>query len=477
MRSRYLHVVLLALAAVFWTSGCATYSDTVRDAHKAVASSHPERAVNLINKELQTPNSNRLPKEFEDESVLLLLERATVLQSLGKYKLAARDMMAVDDHMEWLSIADADTADIAKYMYSGSAESYAAPAYERLLLNTLNMINFLAMRDLQGAKVEARRFTILEQFFLDNEEPAILSGILSLGNYLGGAAFEHGGDLQQAARYYSRAWYYGIQNPQFRQRLVDLLYLSGYKPRELQAEADQDALSGIMESVSTNEAITYKEYRQKYLDGDTLILVQTGLVPWKEAKRLPIVQAMSYTNGAHYHSFSNDQEARLNMMVANGVLESVNFPMLTTRGIPADKSIEVSVEGDDRGIEADIDVSSQVQTAYAHLMPSLMVAAITRLMTRIAAGSVAQAAVDAGSGGDSGGLGFLAKLAVEGTMNAADKPDTRSWMTLPGRIRIVRVQLGPDVHPIAVQVGKRSDQREVMIREDSLNIVNFSRLR
>ncbi len=475
MYRRYLQIALLALTALVWTSGCATYSDSVREAHRAVALGHPERAVTILNKRMETRNSNRLPKSFDDNNVLLLLERATVLQSLGKYKLAARDMMAADDHMEWLSIADADTADIAKYMYSGSSEDYVAPAYERLLLNTLNIINFLAMRDVQGAKVEARRFTIMEQYFLDNEEPAILAGILSLGNYLGGAAFEHSRDYQEAARYYTRAWYYGIRNPRFRQRLVDLLYLTGYKPRELESETGQKVLTNIMDDVATHAPTTFKEYRKNYLNGDTIIVVQTGLVPWRQAVHVPIAQAMTYANGSHYHSMSGDQQQQLTMMVANGVIESVNFPMLTTKEIPPDKPVEVDVDGDGHEVGADIDVAAQVSTAYAHILPSLMVAAITRLITRVAAGEVTETAVNASSG--KSGLGFLAKLAVEGAMNAADKPDTRSWMTLPGHIRLVRMQLGGDVHPITVVVGSDSDKRNVMIREDSLNIVNFSRVR
>jgi hypothetical protein len=475
MSSRLLHIALLTLVALLWTSGCASYSDSVRKAHTAVASSHPERAVEIINKQLEIKGSNQLPAELEDDNILLLLERATVLQSLGKYKLAARDMMAVDDQLEFLDLTGANSAELAKYMYSESSEDYRAPAYERLLLNTLNMVNFIAIGDLEGAKVEARRFTILEQFFLDNEEPAILSGILSLGNYVAGAVFEHSRDYQGAARYYSRAYFYGIRSPSFRDRLVDLCYLSGYKPRELQAENGKEALAEITEAVSINEEISFEEYRQKYMAGDTLVVVQTGLVPWRQAQRIPIVQAMGYTSNARHHSFESDHQVQLNMMVANGVIESVNFPMLTTRDIPNDKSISVTIAGTQKPIGADIDVASQVQTAYAHIMPGLMVAAITRLVTRVIAGQATEAAVDA-AGGQSG-LGFLAGLAVQGAMNAADTPDTRSWMTLPGRIRIVRTKLEAGAHNINVKIGNDTDPRPVTIHENSLNIVNFSRIR
>lgn len=474
MSTRLLQFVALLLVALGLSSGCASYSDNVRQAHKAVAASRPDRAAQLFNQQLKTQGSHELPASFEDDNVLLLLERATVLQAMGKYKLASRDMIAADDQLEWLDIGNADSVEIAKYMYSGSSEEYRAPAYERLLLNTLNMINFLALRDLGGAKVEARRFAILEQFFVDQQEALVLGGILALGNYLGATAFEHSGDYEQAARYYSRAWYYGIRNDALRERLVDLFTLTGYKPRELQAD-DKEALTEMMEAVKMNEPPTFKEYREKYLNGDTLVLIQTGLVPWKQAVRMPIASAMTYTSQSNSQGFSPDRQARLNMMVANGVIESVNFPMLTDHGLPQAKEVVVQVGDQPQPVHNDIDVASQVRTAYAEMLPTLMVAAITRLMTRVAAGKVTEAAVNSGQGNS--GIGFLAGLAVQGAMNAADTPDTRSWMTLPGRVRLVRMQLGSDVRPITVTIGQQSETRDVTVRADSLNVVNFSRIR
>ncbi|MFP4599051.1 MAG: hypothetical protein ACLFVJ_12410 [Persicimonas sp.] len=465
---------MLALVALLWLSGCATYSDNVKSAHSAVASNQPEKAVLLLNEQLETQSSAQLPDSLDEDRPLLLLERAMVLQAMGEYKLASRDMMAADDSLEWLDLTNAESMELAKYMYSEAAEDYRAPAYERLLLNTLNMINFMAMDDIQSAKVEARRFTLLEQFFLDEEQQEVLHGVLGVGNYVGAAAFEAANDYEMAARYYSRAWYYGVRGQGFRQRLVDLLTLTGYKPRELQAD-DKEALSDILEQVSLNQLITFEEYRQRHRNGDTLIVVQTGLAPWLEPKHIPISTAIGYTERAHRHSFDNDQQDRLNLMVANGVIDSVNFPMLTRRGTPSAKPVQVRVGEHLIEPNADVDIASQVETAYAEIMPSMMVAAITRLITRAAAGSVTEAAVNHGGGGS--GLGSLAGLAVKAGMNAADKPDTRSWMTLPARMQLIRVQLGADTHTISVEVGKKTDKRDVVIDQHSVNVMNFSRLR
>lgn len=464
--------LLASLAFLAFMSGCATYSDSMRDAHTALASSRATQAEKILNNTLETPNSGQLPQELEDDNILLLLERATVLQSLGEYKLAARDMMVVDDHMVFISLSNTDSLDLGKYLYSDDAKDYVPPAYERLLLNTLNMINYLGVGDIQGAKVEARRFTLMEQFFLDNKETSLLSGILALGNYLSGVAFEHARDYSEAARYYSRAWHYGIRTPNLRARLTDLLYLTGYKPRDIEAKSDKNPLEAILADVSIHPEMSFDQYHQRHLAGDTLVVVQTGMAPWREAKRVPIAQAMTYSSRSG--GLSGDNRAQLSTMVASGAIASVNFPMLTTRGLPPMRSVSIAIDGAPRELQAHIDVASQVAVGYAHILPTLMTAAITRLITRVAAGVVTNQAVKAGGGG---GWGALAGLAVQTGMNAADTPDTRSWMTLPGNIRLLRTTLAGGEHAIDVAIGSRSDKRTITINEESLNIMNFSRMR
>src|SRR5690554_8107182 len=89
-------LLLVALAFMVWLSGCATYSDSMRDAHQAMGASRAEQAEQILNQTLNTPDSTQLPESLDGDNILLLLERATVLQSLGKFKLAARDIMVVE---------------------------------------------------------------------------------------------------------------------------------------------------------------------------------------------------------------------------------------------------------------------------------------------------------------------------------------------------------------------------------------------
>jgi hypothetical protein len=475
MSRRPLHVVLIGLLAVL-LGGCATYSDNVKAAQDAVKYGENEKAVALINEELELESASELPDDFKGEKPLLLLERATILQSLGRYKLAARDMIAVDDSLEYLDLTTADKVKVGKWLYSGSSNVYRAPPYERLLLNTLNMVNFLAMRDIQGAKVEARRFSLLEYFFVEKQDKEVMGGILGIGNYLGGAAFEAAGDYEKAARYYGRALYFGVKDPGLRERVIDLFAMTGHSPSELQ-QNDPDALANVLKEVETTQPLTFEEYYEKYRRGDTIFLIQTGLVPYKIPKRIPLVQAMNYQQQYAYYGWTISSSTRSDAerLVYQGTLNTVNFPMLTTRNIPINRSVDLEVGGEGVRNFAYVDVATSVQNAWNQISGALMAAAITRAVTRAVAGAAANAAATAAANDST--IGALAGLATKATMSAADKPDTRSWILLPSEIRIARMQLPPDVHQVTLNVGLRDDSRSVTVRENSLNFVNFSRLR
>ena len=216
--------------ATWLLCGCATYTRTIREAQLDLTAGRPASALSIINERLDVDEAAELPAQLDENQILLLLERATLLQAIGDYELAARDMMIADQRLDWLDIDGATSVDLGKYLYSGASTPYRAPAYERLLLNTLNMLNFMAMRDFQGARVEARRFRLIEQFVLGEEEDGdpLTAGLLAAGNYLAGVAFEASREYDIAVRHFGRAWFYGHRTDELRGRLVDLARVTGW---------------------------------------------------------------------------------------------------------------------------------------------------------------------------------------------------------------------------------------------------------
>lgn len=476
---------LMAILVFFSLSslGCASYTDHIREAQRAIIAGQPEVAVEILNDRLDVDRPEQVPAHLKKNNVLLLLERATLLQGLGRYDLAARDMSAVDQQLEWLDIDQTDSAQLARYLYSDSSSGYQAPAYERLMLNTLNMINFLAMGQLEGARVEARRFQLMESFFLEERDRAVMPELIGLGYYLGGASFEASRDYDMALRYYTRAWTAGVRPGDVRHRLIDLIRLTGYQGREL-SEKSREAFQELLYEANRRGAMSRADYGRTHQVGDTLIIVQSGLVPYRQAERIPIAQALAYSRSSRAgHSMTVVQYNQAHTLSARGLLKWVNFPTMTSAGLPSRRHVQLAVGPDSIPVGQSVGVSEQVAKSWNDMAGSLMASAITRLITRAVAGEATRAVTDIaatsqGAGAaTAGALGWVAAMAVEGTMAAADTPDTRSWTTLPAHITLTRIKLDEGMHMLEASINGQRDRQTVGVFEDRFTVVNFSRLR
>lgn len=453
-------------------SGCATYSDGMRDARRDLQVGQVDAAIAIVNERLEVDRNTDLPGALEGDKGLLLLERGTLLQAAGDAEGSARDLMIADQRLDWLDLSSTTADDVANWLYSGSSANYRAPAYERLLLNTLNMINFMLMRDFSGARVEARRFAIMESFFLDDERGAGLPDVLALGNYLSGVAYEAGRDWDAAARHYVRAYRFGMRDERFREQVVDLLRATGHRPIE-----PDPAVEDLHIQAQLMGKLRLAEYRTAHVDGVVVAIVQSGLVPYKVPERLPIGAALTYSS--HHPAYMTpEQHRQANELAVSGALKWLNFPVLTWDGLPALSPPEFSMGGATLAPLAVTDVGLDVEAEWARLSGPLIASALTRMVTRAIAGAVTREAAQAASDSKgAGAIGLLAQLAVEGTMTALDKPDTRSWTTLPAEIRVYRFKADPQKLDATASVRGQVDRQKVRIRENNLTVLNFSRIR
>lgn len=472
---RRLRVAIVCLLA-FATLGCAGYSASVRDAQLDLRAGQPASALALINDQLDVERAEDIPRDLKKNRVLLLLERATLLQAMGEYELAARDMMAVDQRMEWLDLDG--SVDIGKYLYSGSATPYRAPAYERLMLNTLNMINFLALGNMQGAKVEARRFYLLESFFGDfaGSGDVLVPQLLATGNYLGGVAFESSRDYATAARYYGRAWAYGFRPAWFRTQLIDIFRVTGGRAQGTSA----GELTEIVDAARVQGSLSPAQYREQHVADNAVVVVQTGMAPHKVAERWPIGAAVTYASSHRRNSLTGEQVVQVNSLMVSGALKWVNFPRLTEERVYGGE-VAVHAGSQPLAVAPIADVDEQVRVAWNDVAGALIGTAILRMVTRAVAGGAtrggSQAYAKANDKPVVGALGWLAGVAVEGALAAADVPDTRSWTTLPATIFVARQKLPPGNHELRVNVGAATESKSVQPSNDRVQVLNFSRNR
>ncbi|MFZ5893081.1 MAG: hypothetical protein ACOY0T_18630 [Myxococcota bacterium] len=410
-------------------SACASHSDRTQAIRSALDAGDPRTALKYVNERLDVGSEKDMPKDVGSEKSLYLLDRAMILQQLENYELSSRDLEAADKQIDMLDLSRNAVDSIGKYLFSDDVGRYKAPPYEKLLINTENMVNYLARSDLNGARIEARRLSVMQRYLKEHEDPA--QSLTAVGSYLAGFTFEKSGKLDEALRYYDDALatgeYATLATPVKR-----LLGRVGSGSSRLRAIADKSG-----EEVSDDDA-------------EILILVGYGRVPFKIARRVPIGLALTYVSGA----LSPEDHQRANYLAAQGLVTWVNFPELGppqgTIGRPHCK-----VDGAVAEAEPLAAIDAEAKRAWEDAKGAVVASAITRLLARAATGE----AIRQGTKGKDSVVGALLSLGVQATLTAVDTPDTRSWEALPSRMAVSRLRVKPGKHEVIVAVrGVRKKQ-------------------
>ena len=429
--------------------GCASHSDKTKEIRSALDAGNPRQALKLLNEKLETSSEKELPKDVGGENSLFLLDRAMVLQQLHIYKLSSRDLEVSDKQVQLLDFKRGAVDDIGKYLFSDDTGPYKAPPYEKLMINTMNMVNYLADGDLQGARVEARRLSVMQKYFRDSDPENALS---APGSYLAGFTFEKSGQYDEALRYYDEALQYG-QYQSLAAPVRRLMGFSGYASPRLRKVA------GLGEGEKPGSADDSAQ------QGELLVIVSYGRVPAKVAKRIPIGLALTYVSGA----MSPNDVGRANALAAQGLVTWVNYPELG----PAHGQYDVpyfQLDGKQMPLEGIVAVDREAKRAWDETKGAVVASAITRMITRVAAGEGVRAA----AGKDNAILGLLLSLGTQATLTATDTPDTRSWATLPARMAFGRVTLPPGPRTVQLHARGADSTQKVDIKPGGFAVVNLT---
>jgi hypothetical protein len=457
----------IVVALAFSLAGCGGHASRTKEARSALDAGHPQRALALLNQEMGVDRADQLPKDLGGDSALLILDRAMVLQQLDRYELSSRDLEAADKQVQVLDLSRNAGADLGRYLFSDSSGPYRAPAYEKLMINTMNMVNYLVRGDLNGSRIEARRFSVMQKFIDEHEDPG--RGLLGPGSYLAGFVFEKSGRAQEAIRYYDEALKYG-KYPSLSEPVRRLAAQTSYRsPRIRAILGDDDPSQKPPEPAPEAQTDSEKPAEpappvpEEPAQAELLVIVSFGRVPAKVAKRVPIGLALTYASGA----LSPTDRAKADRLAAQGLVTWINYPELG-RGRGQYDIPEFALDGAWQKLEGILAVDREAQRAWEKAKGAVIASAITRMITRIIAGE----AVRRGAGG--GGVGLILGLATQATMVAADTPDTRSWATLPARIAFGRMWIKPGRHRITL--GARSIRKEQMVtvRPGGWAVVNLT---
>jgi uncharacterized protein len=461
-RRRYALALSLAVSA----AGCAGYAGDVQEIRSALLAGDAARALAESDRALEVKEPDEYPTDVGGNTALLVLERGSVKQALGSHASSELDFQVADKNLEVLDLKNDTAGNIGKWLFSDNATVYKAPPHEKLLLNALNMLNYLAAGDLESARVEARRFEIARRYVEDAYSPA--EAKLAIGEALAGFTFERSGKWEQALYHYDRALAAGAP-PSVEDAIRRIAPCDAFRTDRITALLAADPAAGTAPVCE----LPRKDR------GTVLVVASNGLAPYKRAIRIPIGAALVIAGTVMYGpglGMSDSNQA--NALAAKGLLTWVNFPDLV-RSKPRFSRVGAALDGAPMPLDLGEDVTRLVSTAWDAVKGTLMAAAIVRMVTRAVAGEATEQATKAGGAG--GALALLAGLAVEGAMVAADTPDTRSWVTLPSEIFLARADVTPGRHRIAVAyegaAGRMVVDKVVDVRAGGFAVVPVASMR
>ncbi|MBX3190497.1 MAG: hypothetical protein KF819_26085 [Labilithrix sp.] len=449
---------LLAAASLVlapWLVGCGGHEARTLKMRTALDAGNAKAAIAEVNEELDVKKAEDLPKDIKGDNAILVLNRASIQQGLAEFSLSKRDFEAADKAIDMLDLARNAGDSIGEYMFSGSVGRYSAPPYEKLLINTLNMLNYLETRDLNGARIEARRLSVIQKYYRDQLNLKN-NPVLGLGAALAGFTYEKSGEVDEALRYYDEALAFtgfGTLGDSVRR----LAPIGNYRSPRIKALLGGDDQAPGTPAEASEQGDT----------GEIFFVVGYGRVPHKVANRIPIGLALTYFAGA----INPGDAAAANKLAAQGLVTWINFPSLAEGqgkyAIPACRLDDRYVQ-----LEEAVDVDREVREEWKKIEGKIIVSAITRTVARAAVGQGIQAA----SGRDSV-VGFLASLGAQATLTALDTPDTRSWETLPARIAVARVRVPVGRHRVHLDARGWIRTQEVVVEKDGWSVVSLMALR
>jgi hypothetical protein len=444
---------VVALVAMPWLTGCGGHSARTLEMRTALDAGNAKAAIHALDEELDVKDPKDLPADIKGDNAILVLDRASIQQGAGEFPLSKRDFEAADKSIDMLDLARNAADSIGEYVFSGSSGRYQAPPYEKLMINTLNMLNYLETKDLNGARIEARRLSVIQKYYRESLEQKN-NPVLGLGSMLAGFTYEKSGEIDEALRYYDESLAFtgfGTLGESVR-RIAPQGSFRSPRIRSLLSEGEKESPGAGTANDDT---------------GEVLFVVGYGRVAHKIPNRIPIGLALTYFAG----SIQPHDAAAANKLAAQGLVTWINFPSLAPgRGkwdIPA-----CNLDGQFVQLEEAVDVDHEVRTEWKKIEGKIIVSAITRLIARAALGQGIQTAA-----GRDNIIGILASLGTQATLTALDTPDTRSWETLPARVAVARVRLPPGRHSVVIDARGWKRTQEVVVEKNSWQVVSLMALR
>ena len=445
---RFLPPVCLVVLAV-WFTGCATYSQQNRFAgswaHGDLATAEKEATL-------------KADKEAGGkDAVIWRLEQAAILRTQGRYaesnKAFDQAQEKIDDYAEKAKVKlGAETA----AMFSNLANlPYRGRAYDGIMLNTYKALNFLAMHDLDKARVEIIRAFQRQQDAVEENKRRLQKAQDELEAEKEKNRIERTrndpnvqGRLNQTYSSLDALKVYSDYVNPFTVYVDGLIFLAGATSGS-DLERARKSFERVTAFAEHNRCVKEElAMLEAAVQGTqpgpmTYVILESGRAPVRDQIRIdiPIIFArVSYVGAA--------------------------FPTLQVQGGQL-SSLNVIANGTNQSTELLASMDSVIARDFKDELPIVITKTIAAAVVKAAASYAANQAAYNG-GGDVAAL--FAQLGTAVFQMAVNIADLRTWTTLPKEFQVCRVPTPPD-RKIELQTPGAAQKVIVSLDEGVMNLV------
>jgi uncharacterized protein len=350
--------------------------------------------------------------------LLYLLDSAMVGLQCADYPLTQKHLQAAEQLAEKLW-TESISRNVAALVTNDYTLPYSGEDYERVLIHLVSAIGYLQADQPDGALVEIRRLDSLLAMFADKYHADDVYKKDAFARYLSGMLHEADGayddafiDYFHAAEIYGTQWRrYGTGPPD--SLIHDLLRMAAVTDRMEQAH--QVVPQGAGEHRRTTENNPHA--------GSVVLIVFSGEGPHK-------VQDMA-------------------VVPTPGGPIGVAFPRIVTGAVGCDSGT-FQLAGETQVLEADLALVSDINQIALKTLEDRRGRIVAKAVARAVAKQVAiKSIVNTPKDKDKRGLEVMLNIA---NMLVLERADTRSWRTLPGRIRMARTMAPAGAYQVQLRL-------------------------
>ena len=428
---------VITLAAALVLAGCASYTHVALEVREPLAHGDPAKAeAFLLDKK---PGGDGLP--YLMEMGLVLRQADELVRSNETFEQAE----AVIDEVYTRSVSKEALA----FLTSDETIPYGGEMWERVLVNYYRALNYIDLGQYDDALVECRKINHRLAVWTDSEEKRPTYTTDAFAQYVTAMLYEAGGDLNDAwvslrladSAYVACQDAYGVPAPEALKR--DMLRLA-----RLQGLTDDEVR--LRERWPDVTPPTDAEISRK---GEVIVFWEEGFIPAKVQREI-LIPVLKHDDRADRVVFARTLSGRV---VAHPVYDDAELDYLLRVAVPdypppdphpvrgwatlslAGRGARSAESGHSARSEIAEDLDAIARRGLEDRMGGILFRTVLR--------GIAKYAVTHGVEKKKGEVaGLLANLFTAAT----EKADTRSWITLPRAIHVVRLLVPPGTHDLTL---------------------------